>query len=178
MKCLIGLLSTLILFAPMASAQLSRADNLDTLLQGLLNKQRSQRMGQPAPGNPYLGQLSVNPYATNSIGNKYSIYGSPYSATSINNAYSVWGSRYSFQSATNPYTYSAPKLYDSEGNYRGRLSANRYDPDSISNPYGRFGSKYSPDSIFNPHGAGSRYQLDSPWNPYGEGLSVFGDDGE
>ena len=48
--------------------------------------------------------------------------------------------------------------------------------DSVSNPYGRYGSKYSPDSINNPYGAGSRYRHDSPNNPYGEGLSIYGDD--
>ena len=58
----------------------------------------------------------------------------------------------------------------------GRLSANRYDPDSISNPYGRYGSRYSPDSINNPHGAGSRFRADSPNNPYGEGWYIVVDD--
>jgi len=36
--------------------------------------------------------------------------------------------------ATNPYAADAPKLYDQQGNYRGKLSANPYDPDSTSNP--------------------------------------------
>jgi hypothetical protein len=40
----------------------------------------------------------------------------------------------------------------SGGNWRGKLSSNRYDPDSVSNPYGRNGSEYSPDSINNPYG--------------------------
>jgi hypothetical protein len=42
--------------------------------------------------------------------------------------------------ATCPYATDAPKLYDAEGNYRGRLSTNPYHPDSTSNPYGRYGS--------------------------------------
>ena len=67
-------------------------------------------------------------------------------------------------------------LYDSQGNYRGRLSTNPYDPDSISNPYGRYGSPYSPDSINNPYGAGSEFRSDSPNNPYGEGWSIYSDD--
>jgi hypothetical protein len=52
----------------------------------------------------------------------------------------------------------------------------RYDPDSVSNPYGRYGSRYSPDSINNPYGAGNPYSPSSPRNPYGSGLGVFGDD--
>ena len=40
------------------------------------------------------------------------------------------------QLSANQYATDAPKLYDEEGNYRGKLSANRYDPESVSNPYG------------------------------------------
>lgn len=41
----------------------------------------------------------------------------------------------------NEYATGGPKLYDSEGNFRGNLNGNKYDPDSVSNPYGRYGSK-------------------------------------
>lgn len=61
------------------------------------------------------------------------------------------------KSHTNPYATAAPKLYDENGNYRGRLSSNPYDPDSTSNPYGRYGNRYSPESINNPYGAGNPY---------------------
>jgi hypothetical protein len=66
----------------------------------------------------------------------------------------------------------APQLYDEEGNYRGKLSANPYDPESVSNPYGRYGSEHSAESINNPYGAGSKYRSDSPWNPYGVGMKI------
>jgi len=78
--------------------------------------------------------------------------------------------------ARNLFTINAPKLYDSQGRYRGKLSSNPYDPDSISNPYGRYGSRFSPDSINNPYGAGSRFSLDSPKNPFGVGWSIYVDD--
>lgn len=63
---------------------------------------------------------------------------------------------------------SPPILVDRQtGKYLGTLSNNRYDSDSVSNPYGQYGSKYSPDSINNPYGQyGSRYSPDSPNNPY------------
>lgn len=96
------------------------------------------------------------PYDPRCINNPYGA-GSPYNPNSINNPYGPYGSPYSNQSANNPYATDAPKLYDSDGNYRGRLSANPYDPDSTSNPYGRYGSPYSPDSINNPYGAGNPY---------------------
>jgi len=75
----------------------------------------------------------------------------------------------------NPYGTSSnsPKLYDDRGQFRGNLNSNRYDPDSVANPYGRFGSPYSPDSIRNPYGAGSPYRTDSPNNPYGTGLRIY-----
>lgn len=60
-----------------------------------------------------------------------------------------------------------PKLYSSNGKYLGTLSSNKYDPNSVSNEYGRYGSKYSPDSINNEYGKyGSQYSNDSPSNPY------------
>ncbi|MFM8982137.1 MAG: hypothetical protein ACKOLA_04380, partial [Spartobacteria bacterium] len=47
------------------------------------------------------------------------------------------------------------------------LSANPYDHDSVSNPYGRYGSPYSPTSINNPYSQyGSPYSPISPNNPY------------
>jgi len=78
----------------------------------------------------------------------------------------------------NPFATRAAKLYDSEGNYRGRLSSNRFDPDSVSNPFGRYGSRFSVDSINNPFGAGSRYLPDSPNNPFGHGLRIEGEEND
>lgn len=49
----------------------------------------------------------------------------------------------------------------------GGLSANPYDPSSLANPYGRFGSRFSPDSINNPSGQwGSPYSPNSVTNPF------------
>jgi hypothetical protein len=61
-----------------------------------------------------------------------------------------------------------PHLADPRtGKYLGNLSANKYDQNSVNNPYGQYGSKYSADSINNPYGQyGSRYSNDSPNNPY------------
>jgi hypothetical protein len=61
-----------------------------------------------------------------------------------------------------------PILVDKKtGKYLGNLSVNPYDPNSTSNPYGKYGSEYSADSINNPYGKyGSEYSNDSPNNPY------------
>lgn len=113
-----------------------------------------------------LGQagtaLAQCPYDPRCLNNPYGA-GSPYKADGLMNPYSRYGSPYSNESWTNPYATNAPRLYDSEGNYRGRLSTNPYDPDSISNPYGRYGSPYSPDSIRNPYGAGNPYDPRPIW---------------
>lgn len=61
--------------------------------------------------------------------------------------------RYGYGGLAKPYDPNPPRIYDSEGRYRGEYSSYRYDPDSVSNPYGRYGSRYSPDSINNPTNA-------------------------
>ncbi len=65
-------------------------------------------------------------------------------------------------------TAGPPILVDRQsGKYLGTLSNNRHDPDSVSNPYGRYGSRYSPHSINNPYSKyGSRYSNNSVNNPY------------
>lgn len=99
---------------------------------------------------------ACNSFDPNCLSNPYGA-GSPYKPNGLMNPYSERGSPYSNKSWTNPYATDAPKLYDSQGNYRGRLSSNPYDADSTSNPYGRYGSPYSSDSINNPYGAGNPY---------------------
>lgn len=78
-----------------------------------------------------------------------------------------------------PALAAPPILVDpTTGKYLGTLSTNKYDPDSVSNPYGRYGSRYSSDSINNPYGNyGSRYSNDSPNNPYATNAPIIiGDD--
>jgi len=71
--------------------------------------------------------------------------------------------------------HAAPEIYDSvTGEYLGNLSSNQYDPNSVSNPYGRYGSEYSPDSINNPYSAhGSPYSPTSVRNPYASSPPVI-----
>ncbi len=81
------------------------------------------------------------PYDINCLNNPYG-GGNPYKADGLINRYSRYGSPYSNDSWTNPYATNAPKIYDQNGEYHGRLSANPYDPDSVANPYGRYGNPY------------------------------------
>ena len=121
----------------------------------------------------YLGDLSENELNPNSILNDIGAYG-PLSPTSPRNSIGMYGSPISPYSANNPLATNAPRLYDQEGNYRGKLSTNQLDPDSISNPLGRYGSSLSPDSLNNPLGAGNPLDPGSPKNPYGRGWRIEG----
>ena len=78
------------------------------------------------------------------------------------------------KSANNPYATDTPKLYSRDGEYLGKVSSNPYDPESISNPYGKYGSQYSPDSVNNPYGKyGSKYSSESANNPYATNAPVI-----
>ena len=83
-----------------------------------------------------LGELSANPYNPASTSNPYGA-GSPFTSDGLNNPLSSYGSPFSNQSATIPLATDAPRLYDQQGNYRGKLSANPFDSDSTSNPLRR-----------------------------------------
>ena len=47
------------------------------------------------------------------------------------------------------------RTYGREGSWRGTLSTNPLNPDSVSNPRGCYGSSLPPDSLNSPLGAGS-----------------------
>lgn len=54
-----------------------------------------------------------------------------------------------------------------DGQFLGVLSSNQYDPNSICNPNGSYGSSYSFTSIRNPSGIyGGTFGLYSPYNSY------------
>ena len=73
----------------------------------------------------------------------------PYGNYGYRNSYSRYNYNYR---RSNPYMLDrATRIYDYRGRYRGKLSSNHYDPESISNPIGRFGNKYSTDSVNNPY---------------------------
>lgn len=58
-------------------------------------------------------------------------------------------------------------LLAADNEFIGKLSTNIYDYESISNPYGMYGSIYGAKSVWNPYGIyGSIYSRLSPSNPY------------
>jgi hypothetical protein len=101
----------------------------------------------------YLGNYTVNPTLPSAPPQPPGTFSNPFGSTS-----------------------NSPQLYDSQGNFHGNLNSNQFDPDSVANPYGRYGSQFSPDSINNPFGAGSQFAPDSPNNQFGQGMRVYGPD--
>lgn len=71
--------------------------------------------------------------------------------------YNYRGGYERFGSPTARWSTDPPKIY-SGGQYLGELSQNRYRPDSVSNPYGRYGSRYSPTSVNNPYSQYGAYR--------------------
>jgi TPR repeat protein len=124
-----------------------------------------------AAQHPLFSMAQNCPYDPQCINNPYGA-GSSYKSDGLMNPYSIYGSKNSNQSWTNPYATDAPKLYDKDGNYRGRLSSNRNDLDSTSNPNGRYGNKYSPESINNPYGAGNPYSNKVYVQPQGSAIQT------
>jgi hypothetical protein len=74
----------------------------------------------------YLGCLNCSEYANDSVLNRYGPHGSRYAQESIVNPYSEFGSPYSNHSACNQYASEPPVIVDSDGNFYGRLTLNRY----------------------------------------------------
>jgi hypothetical protein len=70
-------------------------------------------------------------------------------------------------SSHNSYTINPPVL---QGPNTGEFpvdTGSGFDPHSLKNRYGRYGSRYSQDSIHYPYGRyGSRYRPLAPTNPY------------
>lgn len=65
------------------------------------------------------------------------------------------------------------KLYSSDGTYLGNVNSNKYDVNSISNPYGQYGNKYSSKSINNPYSEygnpySQKYVNPNSFNLYGK----------
>jgi hypothetical protein len=61
------------------------------------------------------------------------------------------------------------QIYGGESHdvYLGCLNCNQYDPNSIWNSFGKYGSQYNSNSVWNQFGTyGSEYSKYSPWNLY------------
>lgn len=76
----------------------------------------------------YLGKLNASEYDSESIWNEYGSYGSKYNSNSIWNEYGRYGSSYSSYSPFNEYATYPPIIVDSQGNFYGYFTLNKYKP--------------------------------------------------
>lgn len=67
-----------------------------------------------------------------------------------------------------PASAQSPRLYAADGTFLGNVNNNQFDPNSISNPFGQYGSQFSPNSINNQFGKyGNPFSPNSVRNPFG-----------
>lgn len=86
---------------------------------------------------------------------------------SIESDFSNIASATTFSAA--PITQGPLKLIadDSKHTYLGKLTTNKFDPESVFNEFGTYGSKYSLKSIYNEFGTfGGEFSLYSPFNEF------------
>jgi hypothetical protein len=74
----------------------------------------------------FLGIVSRNQFASDSICNDFGSYGSQFSSTSIFNDFGTYGSQFSSKSAFNDFTSTPPRLISSSGAVLGRLTTNQF----------------------------------------------------
>jgi hypothetical protein len=75
-------------------------------------------------GNTFLGRVTSNTFAADSIGNPYGIYGSQFSQTSIFNEYGSYGSQFSATSAFNEFAANPPIV--SKSSSAAYLTTNKF----------------------------------------------------
>ena len=82
----------------------------------------------------FIGCLDCGRYDSDSICNEYGSYGSKYSSDSVFNEYGTYGSKYSSSSPWNKYSSSddVPKAIDSQGNFYGYFTINKYRSNSMN----------------------------------------------
>jgi hypothetical protein len=67
-----------------------------------------------------------------------------------------------------PASAQSPRLYAADGTFLGNVNNNQFGPNSISNPFGQYGSQFSPSSITNQFGKyGNPFSPNSVRNPFG-----------
>jgi hypothetical protein len=74
----------------------------------------------------FLGCINCSQFDSSSICNQSGQAGSQFNSDSIWNQFGHFGSRYSSDSPWNAYSSSGPVIVDRQGNFYGRLSANKY----------------------------------------------------
>lgn len=90
------------------------------------------------------------------------IFATAIAATSLLACAGVSAQGFDFRDSSN-----SPRLYAPDGSYLGNLNNNRFDPNSVSNPFGQYGNQFSPNSVNNQFGTYGNPYSPQYSNPYG-----------
>lgn len=74
----------------------------------------------------FLGCLNCGRFDSDSVCNRFGDYGSRFSDKSIWNRFGGYGSRFEDHSPWNKFATAPPAIVDSQGNFYGYFTANRY----------------------------------------------------
>lgn len=74
----------------------------------------------------YLGCLTCDKFDSDSIWNKFGLYGSKFNSESVWNKYGKYGGSFSDYSPFNKFARNPPVLVDSNGKFYGYFSADRF----------------------------------------------------
>jgi hypothetical protein len=83
-----------------------------------------------ASDGTYLGVVSSNRFAADSICNQFGNYGSQFSSTSVRNQFSLYGSPFSLTSAYNQFTVTPPVIVYLDS-VVGYLTKNQFLPGAV-----------------------------------------------
>lgn len=100
------------------AAPKAQDDNTRLDFETLVKLTRDGGLVVMAQDGTFLGKVSADEYASDSLSNQYGAYGSPYNAKSLFNKYGEYGSPYRTDSATNSFAPNPPFLA-----YKGRFVA-------------------------------------------------------
>lgn len=84
--------------------------------------------------NNYLGCLSCDEFARDSLFNEFGLFGNKFNRDSILNNFGEYGSPYSNTSACNKFATKPPKVVDGAGNFYGYLTTNTLHAKRVEHP--------------------------------------------
>ncbi|MBI1353425.1 MAG: hypothetical protein GC160_03690 [Acidobacteria bacterium] len=128
-----------------------------------------------SPTGSVLGSVNSSGFDSHSMGSPLTYGSTSFSVKSLNNSYGQAGSQFLSTGVNRPYDPAAlvPKGLAPNADFLGDFSANPTSPNSVSNPYGPYGSRYQPKAIRNPFGTfGNPFSPNGSRNRFGSGAGA------
>lgn len=150
-----------------------------TPLRPIQPMRRLRMSGLPRGFRDYFETIAPKPAASKLFGSLFSLMKSghirPETAADL---LAKIGSRTFAEQLTTDNVLES-QLRTLSGIFLGNVNRNRFDPDSLVNPYGTYGNRFATESIFNKFSQyGSPYGTESPYNKFTTTPPVFVKNGE